>query len=84
MRSRSRKTEQSGVGNKQDHSDPYAGFLHNYSQLKMFESGSRAILTSIRSKTGGQLCSCHIQHTCPNSLRAICCALMNSAQKSFK
>lgn len=36
-----------GGGETQDHSDPYAGFLHNYSQIKRFESSSRAIVTSI-------------------------------------
>lgn len=49
MRSRSRKNKarRGGGGETQDHSDPYAGFLHNYSQIKRFESSSRAIVTSI-------------------------------------
>lgn len=57
MRSRSRKTQQSGTGgeggNKQDHGDPYTGFLHNYSKLKIFESSFRASLIGIKPKTRG-------------------------------
>lgn len=79
MRPRSRKTEQSKGGHQTRSVIVTLAFCIIIPNQK-YEYSLRVILTSIKQKSRGQLCSYQTKHTYQNSSWAIYCALMNQWQ----